>query len=35
MGLNGRNRILKLFTREKMIHELENVYVQVCNGRVR
>ena len=34
MGLNGRNRILKLFTREKMIRELENVYIQVCNDRV-
>ena len=35
MGLNGRNRILKFFTRGKMIRELENVYTQVCNGRVR
>ncbi len=35
LGLNGRNRILQFFTREKMIHKLECVYLQVCNGRVK
>jgi glycosyltransferase involved in cell wall biosynthesis len=39
-GMNGRKRILQSFTRERMIQELESVYVQICstyvhNKRVR
>ena len=35
LGLNGRNRIIQFFTRERMIQELESVYVQVSNNRAR
>jgi len=30
LGSNGKNRILQYFTREKMISELESIYIQVC-----
>jgi len=32
LGRNGRNRIIQFFTRERMIQELESVYVQVSNA---
>lgn len=35
LGLNGRNRIIQYFTREKMIQDLERVYVQVSHTRVQ
>jgi glycosyltransferase involved in cell wall biosynthesis len=33
LGSNGKNRILQFFTQERMIQELENIYIQICNGR--
>jgi len=32
LGLNGRNRIVQSFTQERMIQELEDVYLRVANS---
>ena len=35
LGLNGRDRIIQYFTRERMIQDLESVYIQVSGTHVR